>query len=132
MFPNAPFVFNALGSGGGGAAPVLLAVHGTTAAPVLLDGSTALVVTTPTALTTELNFIASSGGALIMSANPQIDASTEVGKTIIMTGISDVDTITFVPTSTLRINGNWTARSGSMISVYWDGSAYREASRNDI
>lgn len=67
-----------------------------------------------------------------MSANPQIDPSTVVGKTIIMTGTSNTNTVTFVSGNGLILNGSWTAKNGSMLSVYFDGINYREASRNDI
>lgn len=132
-FPNAPFVFNAsVPSGGSGAVPVYVTVIGTAAAPQIVSPAVALQVALPTFITTEFNFIASSGGAVVMSANPQIDPSTVVGKTIIMTGTSNTNTVTFVSGNGLILNGSWTAKNGSMLSVYFDGINYREASRNDI
>jgi hypothetical protein len=131
--PNAPFIFNAsVPSGGGGATPVFILVNGTAVSSVVLDGTTALPVSQPNKITTEFNFIKSDGGPVTMTANPQVDACTVVGKTIVITGTSDTDTVMFVDGNGLLLNGNWTAKNGSMITIYWDGTMYREASRNDI
>lgn len=77
-------------------------------------------------------FIQGSGGAVTISANPQIAAATNVGQVLTLVGRSDSNTVTLSDGTGLQLNGPCTLIAGSVIKLLWDGTNWVELYRNSI
>jgi hypothetical protein len=77
-------------------------------------------------------FIQGSGGAVTVSANPQIAAGTNVGQRLILIGRSDTNTLTLSDGTGLQLNGPITLIAGSILELIWDGTNWVEMYRNSI
>jgi hypothetical protein len=71
-------------------------------------------------------FITGSGGAVTITANPQIAAATNVGQQLIIYGNSDTNTVTLSDGTGLNLNGPITLRNHSIIGLIWNGSVWAE------
>lgn len=139
---------------GNGTAAVSLVAPGTSGNVLTSNGSTwtssapasvAPTITgstgTPTAITavggisfsgtaySNVNFVTGSGGAVTVTANPQIAAATNVGQQLVLYGNSDTNTVTLADGNGLSLNGPVTLKNHSIISLIWDGTVWAELSR---
>ncbi len=108
---------------GGGA----FSVTGTRASPSAIVAGTGIAFTGADAR--QLWFIEGSGGAVDVSANPQIAAATTVGQELTLVGRSDTNTVTLENGTGLDLNGECVLGASSVLSLVWDGSAWVEMSR---
>jgi len=122
-------------TGGGGAVGVKWAAAPSSAPNIV--GSTG----SPTAITAgggvaftgtyyeNINFIVGDGGAVDITANPQIAAATNVGQRLTLIGTHDTNTVKLEDGTGLSLNGAWFAADHSVIVLVWDGALWVEQSR---
>lgn len=84
-----------------------------------------------TTSTDQVIFIQGSGGAVTITANPQIQAHTVVGARMTLVGRSDTNTVTISNGTGLELNGNITLSAASVLYLMWDGTVWFEVSRNN-
>jgi hypothetical protein len=77
-------------------------------------------------------FVQGSGGAVTISANPQIAAGTVVGQTLKLQGRSNANTLTIKDGTGLSLNGLCLLAADSVIDLHWDGTNWVEDSRNNL
>jgi hypothetical protein len=79
-------------------------------------------------------FIQGSGGAVDISANPQIAAGTEVGQILVLIGTSDTNTVKLEHGTGIQQNGECFLGAGSSIGYIWTGATgtWVELFRNSI
>lgn len=101
-------------------------VSGTVGSPNVITAAGGISVTTDQR---QLQFVVSSGGAVTVTATPQIQAGTIIGEELVLTGTSDTD-------YPILADGNGTAQNGLMllknersISYFWNGTKWSELSR---
>jgi len=112
-------------------------VHtGASAAPVL-TGSTG----TPQSITAaggiaftgssynNIWFIKGNGGAVTVTADPQIAAGTNVGQVLRLVGEDNTDTVTLSDGTGLSLNGAWVGAKDSILNLVWDGTNWVEMNR---
>lgn len=80
----------------------------------------------------EIQYVQGSGGAVDITANPQISAGTFAGQKLLLVGRSDTDTLKLDHGTGLALNGSCTLASDSTICLVWDGTNWVELFRNDI
>lgn len=76
-----------------------------------------------------IKFITGSGGAVTVTASPQIAAGTTVGQTLRLVSESATNTVKLQDGTGLSLNGAWVGGLNSVISLLWDGSVWVEVSR---
>jgi len=76
-----------------------------------------------------LNFIQGSGGAVTVTASPQIAAGTAVGQKLELIGRSATNTVTLADGTGLSLNGTWVGGLQSVIGLRWDGTVWTERYR---
>ncbi|UOF83068.1 tail fiber protein [Caudoviricetes sp.] len=86
----------------------------------------------PAGVLDETIFVQGSGGAVTVSANPQIAVGTTVGDRLTLIGRSDTNTLTYANGTGLVLNGALVLRASSVVSFIWDGTNWVERSRNDV
>jgi hypothetical protein len=106
-----------------------LATNGSTGSPNAITASGGISVL---GLSREYQFVESNGGAVTVTANPQIDAGDWVGQELILQGVSDTNTLSIADGNGLSLNGGCVLKASSRIYLVWDGTAWGEVSRNDI
>lgn len=106
---------------------VIPAVTGTRAAPISIVAVTGVV---PAGYAEEWIFVQGSGGAVTVSANPQITAGTIVGQKIRLIGRDDTNTVTLADGTGMLLNGPVTLGAGSVIDLGWDGTNWFESGRS--
>lgn len=109
----------AAGGGGGSGA---LTVSGSEGSPMVIGTSGF----TPTSDQRQLWFVVSSGGAVTVTASPQIAAGTIVGQELILMGTSDTDYPIFNDGNGLSLNGTCNLKSQESLPLIWTGSVWRE------
>lgn len=79
-------------------------------------------------------FVQGSGGAVDVSANPQIAAGNVVGQELTVVGTSDTNTVKLEHGTGLQMNGECFLGAGSTITFLWTGATgtWVELSRNGI
>lgn len=102
-------------------------VTGTRASPTSITAVGGITPTSGIAL--ETIFIQGSGGAVDVTANPQIAAGTVVGQILRLIGRSDTNTVLLENGTGLSLNGNITMGDDDMINFFWDGTSWSEISR---
>lgn len=75
-------------------------------------------------------FIQGSGGAVTVSANPQIAAGTTVGQQLILQGRSATNTVTLADGTGLSLNGSVVLGLNNIIALLWDGTTWTELYRS--
>lgn len=117
------------GIGGGIGAP-----QGSRTSPLLLmEGSQ---ITPASGKSTQVIFIASSGGAITLNnLEPLKTINMKVGEKVVLIGASDEDTVTFVETEHFILNGDAELKNRRSLEVEFIGSdgvydSYQEARRN--
>lgn len=107
-------------------------VTGTYAAPTAI---TAGVGVTPTNTSfEEIQYVEGDGGAVDITANPQIVAGTTEGQKLELVGTSDVNTLKLDNGNGLRLNGPCILTDYGSIVLVWSSSesVWRERTRNDM
>jgi hypothetical protein len=75
-------------------------------------------------------FIQGSGGAVTVTANPQISAGTTVGQKLTLIGRSDTNTVTISNGTGLSLNSSAVLGADDVIQLIWDGTNWTEMSRS--
>lgn len=107
---------------GGGA----LIVSGTRASPNSILAASGI---TAPANSRTLMFVQGSGGAVTVTANPQLSAGSTLGQELILVGRSDTNTLTLSDGTGLSLNGAMTLYADSVLTLVWDGTNWTETSR---
>lgn len=113
----------AAGSVGGGA----LVVTGSTASPQAITAAGGIAFSG--GASRSMWFVAGSGGAVTVTATPQIAAATTVGQELIVVGTSDTNTVTLNDGNGLATNGPITLYNHYAAYFVWDGSVWFELPR---
>ena len=79
----------------------------------------------------ELIFIEGDGGAINVTANPQISNGAFTGQCIILIGQSDTNTILLENGDGLSLNGTIEIYLNSVIELIWSGTTWLEKSRKE-
>lgn len=87
---------------------------------------------TPNDILRELQFIAGSGGPVVVSASPQIAAGNITGQELVLICNHATNSVTLNNGTGLLLNGPCTLVDGGCLSLVWDGSVWSEVSRNDM
>lgn len=96
-------------------------ITGTRAAPSAIVAGTGIAFTGGN--NNNIWFIQGSGGAVIVTANPQIAAATNVGQELTLIGRSDVNTVTLANGTGLETGGlTITMGANSITKWFWDGT----------
>ena len=99
---------------------------GTKASP---DAITAAGGITAAAVLDQIIFVEGDGGAIDITASPQISAGTKVGQRMLVIGTSDSNTVQLDDGDGLDINGACELTSNQSIDLMWDGTTWFEVSR---
>lgn len=76
-----------------------------------------------------INFVAGNAGAVVVSANPQIAAATNVGQRLLLIGEHATNTVKLQDGNGLALNGPIVLALQSAIGLIWDGTAWVEEFR---
>lgn len=102
-------------------------ITGTRAAPSSIVAGTGIAFTGTFA--ENIWFIQGSGGAVNITANPQIVAGTNVGQRLTLIGRSDTNTVQFDDGTGLSINGSCILGEDQVLKLMWDGTNWIEIGR---
>lgn len=102
------------------------ATYGFPSAPQIVNPVVGLVVTSDPR---QAHFIASSGGAQPVTADPQIGDGSIIGDELVIFGTSDVNYITFHDGDGLSLNGSWDSTSNATLYLLWNGTVWEEIAR---
>lgn len=105
-------------------------VVGTRAAPTAVVAGTGIVA--PTSTADHLCYIEGSGGAVDVSANPQIAAGLRNGQRMTLRGRSSTNTVLLEHGTGLVMNGSYNLGDDSSIVFRWDLTNWVEESRNGL
>lgn len=108
-------------------AAATLRVDGTRASPQLITAVGGILFTSTAIITKK--YIAGNGGAVIVTANPQIAAGTVDGQQLIIQSRHVTNTVELQDGTGLSMNGPWIGGLNSSITFSWDTSAWVEMSR---
>lgn len=103
-------------------------VSGTRASPLLVTAGGG-ISTSDTMWETQ--YIKGSGGAVNITVNPQISASTKIGSELILICTDDTDTVQFDDGTGLLLNGNFLMTANCVLCLEWDGTNYFEKYRTE-
>lgn len=101
-------------------------VSGTKASPNVITAAGGI---TAANVARQLIFVKSSGGAVPITANPQISAGTTVGDEIVLLGTSNTDYLVIDDGNGLAANGPKQLKAGSAWYGIWDGTLWSEVPR---
>jgi len=76
-----------------------------------------------------IKFLNSNGGAITVTANPRIQAGTNVGQKLKLIGRSATDTFRLDDGNGLSLNGTWISNENSILTLFWDGAEWVEENR---
>jgi hypothetical protein len=102
-------------------------ISGSKASPTLITAAGG--ITFSGSAYSNLYFIAGSGSAVTVTANPQISVGSLVGQTLKLVGESATNTVTLADGNGLSLNGSWVGGLNSVLLLVWDGSVWVEESR---
>lgn len=105
----------------GSAAPV---VTGSRGAPQAISAAGGIVFTGSSYF--NLWFITGSGGAVIVTATPQIAAGSLVGQQLTLIACDNTNTVTLNTGNGLDIDSQWVGNNGAILQLIWDGSNWCE------
>ena len=77
----------------------------------------------------EIQYVQGDGGAVNITANPQISAGVTTSQELILVGTSDTNTLTLDHGDGLDLNGKMDLEDGSCIGLLWDGTNWTEMFR---
>lgn len=98
-------------------------VFGTTGAPQVVAAAVAII---PNTDPLQYFFLTSTGGAVVVTANPQIAPGFNVGQQIILQGTDDINFLTYNDGNGLALNGAFNLNNKETIRLVWDGSVWNE------
>lgn len=103
-------------------------VKGSSTSPITFSQNISLGVTSDPQI---LQYIASSGGAYQVNANPQIAPGFVDGQVLSLKGTSDVNYVILTDGNGLSLNGNCNMVNGQVLMLFWDaqGGVWQELSR---
>lgn len=106
-------------------------ITGTSAAPVLITAGGGI---TADDVTEEDQYVAGDGGAVDVSANPQVSPGTYHGQKLNLIGTSDTDTVTLENGDGLELNGECVLTQGAILALRWNAtsSLWTERYRNGM
>ena len=119
---------SALATAGGGST-----IFGTYASPRSITASggiTAVLGHMSTTAMSQVIFVQGSGGAVDITASPQIQAHTTVGARIVIIGRSNTNTLKLDDGTGLGINGTAILGLTQSLEFIWDGNVWCEINRN--
>lgn len=102
------------------AATTVMVTTGTSSAPTSLVAGTALTVQTTT---NQKKYIQGSGGAVDVSANPQIGPGDREGQWLLLVGCSDTNTVKYENGTGLSLNGPMFMKQNDCLWLNWDNTA---------
>lgn len=105
-------------------------VVGTTGSPTLITAVGG--ISGPSDAQHAILHVAGNGGAIDITANPQISAGVFTGQKITIVGHHDTNTVKLEHGTGLVMNGSCFLANGSVIMFLWDGTSWVEMARNDI
>ena len=108
--------------------PATLGVTGSVASPTAITAAGGI---TPSGFSEEMMYIAGSGGAIDITANPQIVAGTIDGQILKLYGTSDVNTVTLEDGNGLELRGSVLLGANDFIELQWNLTSWAETSRNN-
>lgn len=108
-------------------APNVTAISGTFASPNVISAVGGISILS--GKQKQIIFIKSNGGAVLISANPQISVGTVAGQEIVIYGTDDTDIIGLSDGTGIKTTGIPTLASRTNITFIWDGSIWCETSR---
>lgn len=103
-------------------------VHGSGGSPVSVTAAGG--ITADSGYPDQVWFVQGSGGAVTITANPQISAGSAIGQTITVCAESNTNTVTFSNGTGLVMNGSKTLLSGDCDRWIYDGSSWNELPMN--
>lgn len=77
----------------------------------------------------QLWFVASTGGAQDITANPQIPPGSFIGQELMLVGTSDIDVVSFKHGNGIVANGDIELLDGQTCLLIYTGSVWSESSR---
>jgi len=104
-----------------------LTVIGSRAGPELIMAAGGIPFTSSTALTKE--YIQGNGGAVVVTANPQIAAGSFDGQELTLQSTDATDTVEIQDGNGLAMNGPWIGGLNSVITFTWDLTNWVEKGR---
>lgn len=130
--PGSPIVVNSDGDGFAwgtqiGAIAGGLTVSGSRAVPTNIIAVNGLTWTGPNR---QVSFIQGSGGAVIVSKNPQIAAGAAVGNELTLVGCDATKTVQLADGTGLSLRSTVTLGLGSTLGLVWDGTYWNEIYRS--
>lgn len=105
-------------------------VTGSKASPSNIVAITGIVYSTEDYEWQQIMFIQGSGGAVDISANPQIQVGDKAGERLMLIGCSNTNTVLLEHGNGLILNGECILKDGSMIELMWSGVEWIEIARN--
>lgn len=117
------FSITKIGSSGAGGG---FTIYGSTGTPVTVSAAGGV---TSTGDQRALIFTNSAGGAVTVTASPQISAGTIVGQELRLVGTSDTNYISLADGTGLSLNGQILLKQNITIDLWWNGSLWVESSR---
>ena len=80
-----------------------------------------------------VNYIVGSGGAVTVTASPQVSAGSVAGQQLTLIGTSATNTVKLQDGTGLALNGPWIGAASSSLVLVWDSGAsvWREIARNN-
>lgn len=115
---------------GGSAAPSVFGSRGTPRDIVAGTGITSGASHMSTTAVFQVVFIQGSGGAVDVSASPQIEAHTVVGARMTLIARNDTNTVTLETGDGLDLNGDAIMGASHVLELVWDGTNWLEMNRN--
>lgn len=104
----------------------ILVPNGSLATPNVITAAGGVSVTSSQR---QYQFVESSGGAVVVTANPQIQSGSIVGQELILEGTSDTDYPTLNDGTGLALNGSVDLKNEKKIYLVWNSVKWSEISR---
>lgn len=102
--------------------------------PTAMDIDTSGITATANQMsTTEMDqvlFVQGDGGAINVTADPQIQAHESVGAILTIVGMDDAKPLTFEDGDGLSLNGDAELGENDVLELLWCGDRYLELGRN--
>lgn len=105
-------------------------IFGSMSSPSALIADTALVPSKE--VLDQTHFIEGSGGAVDVTANPQIAAGTNVGQKLRLIGTDATNTVKYDDGTGLVLSASYTMGESAVLALYWDGTNWVEEYRNGV
>jgi hypothetical protein len=117
---------NVVPGGGGGGGSQAYVPNGSVASPVTVAAAVGVPVLTADR---QMIFVKSVGGAVAITANPQVAPAVGVGQELIVIGTSDTNYISLADGNGLALNGGIDVKANRTITLVWTGAVWLEMGR---